>query len=149
MGLLLCGSFSKLVHLARSTPPSLVAEALKGYDDDVRQCFSASIDRTDKAWLQAQLNASLIRGGLGLHVIPLGLGLRDDRHLNCSITSSIMPSFLHLTPSKPMTSLTQCTDKAFLLPSSKTISSWNFITQPPCLIKLAYSVSFVQCQNFI
>ena len=43
VGLLLlrhCGSFSKLVHLARSTPPSLVAEALNRYDDDVRQCFS-------------------------------------------------------------------------------------------------------------
>ena len=71
VGLLLlqhCGSFSKLVHLARSTPPSLVVhvEALKGYDDDVRQCFSecTSIDTTDKAWLQAQL--SLSRGGLGL-----------------------------------------------------------------------------------
>ena len=43
VGLLLlrqCGSFSKLVHLARSTPPFLVAEALKGYDDDIHQCFS-------------------------------------------------------------------------------------------------------------
>ena len=55
-------------------------------------------------------------------------------------SSFIMPSFLHLTPSQPMTSLTQCMDKGFFLPSSKTISSWNCITQPPCLIKLVYSL---------
>ena len=101
MGLLLlrqCGSFSKLVHLARSTPPSLVAEALKGYDDDVCQCFSecTTIDTTDKAWLQAQL--SLSRGGLGLRSLShhssaayiaslsaSGQGFTDDRHLNHSI----------------------------------------------------------------
>ena len=125
-------SFSKLVHLARSTPPSLVAEALKVYDDDVRQCFSesTSIDTTDKTWLQAQL--SLSRGGLGLHSLShhssaayiaslsaSGQGITDDRHLN----HFIIPSFLHLTPSQPLTSQTQCMDKGFFcLPSSKTIS---------------------------
>ena len=55
-----CGGFCKLVHLSRSTPPSLVADALRLYNDDVCQCF------TD-AWQQAQL--SLSRGGLGLRCL--------------------------------------------------------------------------------
>ena len=35
-----CGSFCKMVHLARSTPPSLVAEGLGIFDRDIRRCFT-------------------------------------------------------------------------------------------------------------
>ena len=35
-----CATFCKLVQLARSTPPSYVAEGLALFDKDVRQCFS-------------------------------------------------------------------------------------------------------------
>ena len=35
----LCGSFCKLVHLARATPPRLVSDPLQLFDNDVRQCF--------------------------------------------------------------------------------------------------------------
>ena len=62
-----CGGLCKLVHLARSTPPSLIAEGLEYYfDNDVRHCFalSTAVDTTNNAWKQAQL--SLSRGGLGL-----------------------------------------------------------------------------------
>ena len=61
-----CGSFCKMVHMARSTPPSLVAEALGIFDLDIRRCFTdcTSVDILDVAWQQAQLNPS--RGGLGL-----------------------------------------------------------------------------------
>ena len=61
-----CGGFCKLVHLARSTPPSLIAEGLEYFDNDVRHCFalSTAVDTTNNAWKQAQL--SLSRGGLGL-----------------------------------------------------------------------------------
>ena len=61
-----CGGFCKLVHLARSTPPSLIAEGLEYFDNDVRHCFalSTAVDTTNSAWKQAQL--SLSRGGLGL-----------------------------------------------------------------------------------
>ena len=64
-----CGGFCKLVHLSRSTPPSLVADALRLYDDDVHQCFTecTSVDTPDHAWQQAQL--SLSRGGLGLRCL--------------------------------------------------------------------------------
>ena len=64
-----CGGFCKLVHLSRSTPPSLVADALRLYDDDVRQCFTecTSVDTPDHAWQQAQL--SLSRGGLRLRCL--------------------------------------------------------------------------------
>ena len=62
----LCGGFCRLNHLARATPPSLSAKALRMFDEDVRRCFSAStgIDTSDDAWQQAQL--SLCKGGLGL-----------------------------------------------------------------------------------
>ena len=61
-----CGGFCKLVHLARSTPPSLIVEVLEYFDNDVRHCFalSTAVDTTNSAWKQAQL--SLSRGGLGL-----------------------------------------------------------------------------------
>eukprot|EP00731_Ephydatia_muelleri_P018161 Em0011g201a len=51
----LLSSFCKLVHLARSTPPSLVAEALSFFDSD---CFTecTSVDVSDIAWHQAQLS---------------------------------------------------------------------------------------------
>ena len=64
----LCGSFCRLVHLARSTPPSLIVD---GLDNDVRHCFAecTMVDTSDAAWQQAQL--SLSRGGLGLRRLSL------------------------------------------------------------------------------
>ena len=32
----MCGSFSKLVHLARTTPTTLIFEAMQQFDTDVR-----------------------------------------------------------------------------------------------------------------
>ena len=70
----LCGSFCRLVHLARATPPSL-AGSLKLFDEEVRKCFSScfAIDTTDPSWLQAQLST-----GFG------GLGLRSLSHHSCA-----------------------------------------------------------------
>eukprot|EP00731_Ephydatia_muelleri_P019560 Em0012g385a len=61
-----CAAFCKLVHLARSAPPSHIAEGLALFDKDVRQCFAecTAVDAADVEWMQAQL--SLSRGGLGL-----------------------------------------------------------------------------------
>ena len=39
----ICGSYCKLVHLARTTPPSLSFESLKFFDGEVRRCFSTCI----------------------------------------------------------------------------------------------------------
>ena len=54
-----CGSFCKMVHLAISTPPSLVAEGLGIFDRDIRRCFTqcTSVDVTDVAWMQAQFES--------------------------------------------------------------------------------------------
>ena len=61
-----CGSFCKSVHLPRSTPHSLVAEALSFFDFDICRCFTecTSRDVSDIAWHQVQLSPS--REGLGL-----------------------------------------------------------------------------------
>ena len=62
----MCGGFTKLVHVARSTPPSLALDELHTFDEQVRCTFTEcrAIDTTDSSWIQAQL--SLSRGGLGL-----------------------------------------------------------------------------------
>ena len=67
--LCLCGSYCKVIHLARATPPSLVSEAPQLFDFEIRQCFAQSIavEVTDRAWQQAQLNLS--HGGLGLRSV--------------------------------------------------------------------------------
>ena len=92
------GSFCKLVHLARSTPPSLVAEALSFFDSDICRCFTecTSVDVSDIAWHQAQLSPS--RGGLGLRslyhhssacfiasISQSGIVLGENHHLEQSI----------------------------------------------------------------
>ena len=60
----ICGSYCKLVHLARTTPPSLSCESLKFFDEEVR-CFSTCIaaDIPGDHWKQAQLTLNF--GGLG------------------------------------------------------------------------------------
>ncbi|KAL5517220.1 hypothetical protein EMCRGX_G002723 [Ephydatia muelleri] len=62
-----CGGFCRLIHLARTIPPSLAGDALSLFDDEMRQCFAecTAVDTPDFTWQQAQL--SLSRGGLGLH----------------------------------------------------------------------------------
>ena len=67
----MCGSHCKLVHLARVTPPSLCAEYLKLFDEEVRLCFTSCIamDVPDSSWQQAQLSPSF--GGLGFHSLAL------------------------------------------------------------------------------
>ena len=89
-----CGSFCKLVHLARATPPSLVSDPLQLFDNDVRQCFKDCfvLDTSDFTWQQVQL--SLCYGGLGLRplshhssaafiasVCSSGFGDRDNQYL--------------------------------------------------------------------
>ena len=47
----LCGGFCKLVHISRSTPPSLISDALSVFDVDVCHCFteSTAIDTSQSA----------------------------------------------------------------------------------------------------
>ena len=54
----LCGSFCKLVHLAKATPPSLVSDPLLLFDNDVRRCFKDCfvLDTSDSTWQQVQLS---------------------------------------------------------------------------------------------
>ena len=78
------GGFCKLVHLARSTPPSLSSQALSLFDNDIRRVFSecTGVDTSDTAWKQAQL--SLSRGGLGLRSL--------SHHSSAAYISSICSS---------------------------------------------------------
>ena len=89
----------KLVHLARSKPPSHVADGLALFDKDVRQCFSecTALNTSDIDWMQAQL--SLSRGGLGLrslscHSVAAYLASLSssgfDKSFNLHLSESIM-----------------------------------------------------------
>ena len=59
------GSCCKLIHLARTTPPSTSHDSQRLFDEEVRHCFCLcmAVDIPDVHWQQAQL--SLIFGGLG------------------------------------------------------------------------------------
>ena len=65
------GSYCRMVHLARATPPNLASDALEQFDKAVRECFSTclAVDVSDGAWHQAQLG--LRHGGLGLRSLSL------------------------------------------------------------------------------
>ena len=39
----ICGEFCMLVHISRTTPPSLSSEALRAFDGETRSCFSACL----------------------------------------------------------------------------------------------------------
>ena len=62
----MCGSFFRMVHIARVTPPSLATDALRSFDEEIKQCFvmCSAINVTSDAWSQAQLGLKF--GGLGL-----------------------------------------------------------------------------------
>ena len=61
----MCGSFCRMVHIAKVTPPSLASDALSYFDVEVKQCFAmcSAINVTDDAWSQAQLGPKFC--GLG------------------------------------------------------------------------------------
>ena len=106
---------------------------LKAYDDGIDQCFSGC-------------DTLAAGGGQGLCSLSYHSSAADIASLSASrlgrqmtstlitLSSFIMPSFLHMMPS----SLTQCINKGFFFLSSKIISPRTFITQPPLLIKLDY-----------
>ena len=110
--LCICGSYCKLVHLARTTPPSLSCESLKFFDDEVRHCFSTCIaaDIPDDHWKQAQLSLSF--GGLGFRSLSYhscaafisslsssGFGSASNRHL----LSAISKFNAHVSPTEAIT----------------------------------------------
>ena len=91
----LCGSFCRLSYLARSTPPDLVLDAFKLFDDDIHHCFMDCIGfaTSDEAWCQAQLG--LNSGGLGLCSLSLH---SSSAYIASVCSSSVVDSEdIHLT----------------------------------------------------
>ena len=96
----ICGSFCKMIHLARVTPPSLASDALVSFDLKVRQCFTlaSAIDVPDSAWSQAELGLKF--GGIGLRSVSYhaaaafissltfsGFGSAEDYHLQQAVVT--------------------------------------------------------------
>eukprot|EP00731_Ephydatia_muelleri_P023348 Em0015g931a len=95
-----CGSFCRLAHIARSTPPSLSSDPLQIVDMAVKECFAtcSALDLTEHAWQQAQLG--LRYGGLGLRslalhacaayiasISSLGFADVDNQHLKHAVST--------------------------------------------------------------
>ena len=92
-----CGSFCRLAHIARSTPPSLSSDPLQIFDMAVKECFAtcSALDLTEHAWQQAQLG--LRYGGLGLRSLACaayiasisssGLADVDNQHLKHAVST--------------------------------------------------------------
>eukprot|EP00731_Ephydatia_muelleri_P017769 Em0010g867a len=92
--LCMCGSFCRMVHIARVSPSSLASDAPSSFDEEVKQCFAmcSAINVTNNAWSQAQLGPKF--GGLDLcslshHAAAFiaslsfsGLGSADNIHLH-------------------------------------------------------------------
>eukprot|EP00731_Ephydatia_muelleri_P002359 Em0001g2359a len=129
--LCMCGGFTKLVHVARSTPPSLALDELHAFEEQVRCTFTEcqAIDTTDSSWMQAQL--SLSRGGLGLRSLA--------HHSNAAFIASISTAGL-ASPSDNFLAdavnsyNSSVADKARLLSvSSPHASAWLSVVPSPGL----------------
>eukprot|EP00731_Ephydatia_muelleri_P022813 Em0015g396a len=96
----MCGSFCRMVHIARVTPPSLASDALRSFDEEVQQCFAlcTAIEVPNEAWCQAQLGLKF--GGLGLRSLSIhaaaafmaslsssGFGSADYIHLQQAVVA--------------------------------------------------------------
>ena len=116
----MCGAFSKMVHLARSTPPSLVAEGFRYFDNDVHHCFASctGVDTSDDAWEQAQL--SLSRGGLGFRHL--------SKHSPACYIASVCMSGLFSAPQQHL--LQSIDDFNHCIPPSKAISFESLTNTP-------------------
>ena len=91
----LCGSFCKLAHLARATPPSLSIKALELFDIDVRHCFSQCTAVTPLMRLGCRLNSVLVVGVLGCglyHLMLLQLTLLPF------VLRTLVPSLVCISP---------------------------------------------------
>ena len=117
----MCGGFTKLVHVARSTPPSLAVKELCVFDEQVRQTFTEcqAIEITDNAWMQAQL--SLSRGGLGLRSLAY--------HCNAAFIGSISTAGLALPTDNFLVEAVNCYNLSVPLENSIDI---NNLSSSPC-----------------
>ena len=115
-----------MVHLARSTPPSVMADALQMYDNDIHHAF-AECTAFGYAWQQAQL--SLSRCGLGF--------CSPSQHTAATYISSVSASgqcsvsMLHLLTSVNFF-------HAFTSPAVITVGrlSPHHAISMPCLVRL-------------
>ena len=149
----LCGSFCKLVHLARAIPTFLSSKALMLFDADIRKtfCQCTGVDISDFAWQQAQL--SLSRGGLGLHYLV--------HHSSAAFIASVCssgfgPSLIyHLSKAVENfnSSVTPADDIPLRLyfnlhhPSQNCLTSWMIICSPQYSVQPYYQIRLACFQS--
>ena len=106
--LCICASYCKLVHVARTIPPSLSCESLKFFDEEVRRfstCIAADIP--DDHWKQSQLSLSF--GGLCFHSLSYHSCaafisiLSSSSASNCHLLSAISKFNALVSPTEAIT----------------------------------------------
>eukprot|EP00731_Ephydatia_muelleri_P006120 Em0003g368a len=135
-----CASFCKLVHIARSTPPSLVSEGLALFDGEVRCHFSdcVGIDASDAVWQQVQL--SLSRGGLGL------------RRLELHCSAAYLASVIKTSNSDPLDEFSRQAVSIYnrLVPQASSLSDNSLLDQPcPLVVSVISPCSLLACGDSI
>ena len=133
----LCSGFCKIVHQARSTPPSVAADSLKIMDSDVRSCFSKcfSIDLSEAVLCQSQL--SLRFGGLGLRSL--------SHHSSAAFIASFCSSGFATTDNHHLMNAVNLFNS--LVSSSDAISPESAIKSPPSQRSLSHKLDSLSFSN--
>ena len=119
----MCGSYCKLVHLARATPPSHCADYLKLFDEEVRLFFTCiAVDVPDPNWQQAQLSQSF--GGLGFR----SLAVHCSAAFIASLASHplLLPKRHHLLPLYQVTNLSITSNIIHYIDFYHTLSHYHY-----------------------
>ncbi|KAL5509541.1 hypothetical protein EMCRGX_G004932 [Ephydatia muelleri] len=141
----MCGAFCKMVHLARSTPPSLVAEGFRYFDNDVHHCFASctGVDTSDDAWEQAQLSLRLFSAPQPHllqsiddfnHCIPPSKAISFESLTNTPSSQKALSGELEDELFRQLLSKSSVPDRARLLSvSSPHASAWLSVVPSPGL----------------
>ena len=113
-----CGSFCKMVHLVRSTPPSQMADAMQMFIIISIMLLLNALQRM--SWQQAKL--SLSRGGLGLRSLSHHSAAAYISSVSASEQSSV--SMSHLFTSVNLFNA--------LIPSANAITLNDMFSSPCC-----------------
>eukprot|EP00731_Ephydatia_muelleri_P017175 Em0010g273a len=132
--LCMCGSFCRMVHIARVTPPSLASDALSSFDEEVKQCFTmcSAINVTNDAWSQAQLGPKFGQAVINTQVSlsnTISVNSVQDPTIPQKVLSGMIQAHFHilLESSSPA-------NRAHLLSvAAPHVSSWLSVVPSPGL----------------
>ncbi|KAL5457674.1 hypothetical protein EMCRGX_G034959 [Ephydatia muelleri] len=124
-----CASFCKLVHVARSTPPSLVSEGLALFDGEVRCYFSdcVGIDASDAVWHNSDPPDEFSRQAVSIYnsLVPQASSLSHNSSLESGSSQKKLSAGMENHQFDQLCATSTPANRARLLSaSSRHASSW-------------------------